>query len=445
MRSCLALGQRPATTIRRSCDAATQWPGTASAASRRRRRSLIAALAAGRRRSGPAPRRPIAALLGILSPLTRIPARATCLRARSRRRAAPSSRRLGRLSHPTRVRRTSGAPSKTAMPRCAGPAVAHPRRSSAPAGMARDRSRRWPDRIDPSAGRAAGSAEAALAPTERGWQRGCAGMTFQSETAGHSAETGLPVLREPHARTHRAVLRRTDATRSSRRARSAPLVDRRAGSGRSSIYVLPAEVRRRRVAAGWRQVLDALVGARRPSFWREIDQIRAHRLPGRARSWHGARAAADPDLERAVRDRRGAADDRDGARARRAGSTARPIEIHGSDGSPARDRQGARPGATGSARCGRCRRRCSESILRRRRRRRSRPRPELPARITLVERREPDAPAETCAPFARSPIVFCRNAFIYFSPQAIKQRGRPVRRSRCRRPATCASARRNRC
>ena len=28
---------------------------------------------------------------------------------------------------------------------------------------------------------------------------------------------------------------------------------------------------------------------------------------------------------------------------------------------------------------------------------------------------------EQVAPYARSPIVFCRNAFIYFSPQAIKR------------------------
>jgi len=29
--------------------------------------------------------------------------------------------------------------------------------------------------------------------------------------------------------------------------------------------------------------------------------------------------------------------------------------------------------------------------------------------------------SEDIAPFARSPIVFCRNAFIYFSPQAIRR------------------------
>jgi chemotaxis protein methyltransferase CheR len=28
---------------------------------------------------------------------------------------------------------------------------------------------------------------------------------------------------------------------------------------------------------------------------------------------------------------------------------------------------------------------------------------------------------EEVAPYARAPIVFCRNAFIYFSPQAIKR------------------------
>jgi chemotaxis protein methyltransferase CheR len=48
------------------------------------------------------------------------------------------------------------------------------------------------------------------------------------------------------------------------------------------------------------------------------------------------------------------------------------------------------------------------------------PRPELTRRVTswsVVNLMIP----EEIAPFARSPIVFCRNAFIYFSPQAIKR------------------------
>jgi chemotaxis protein methyltransferase CheR len=48
------------------------------------------------------------------------------------------------------------------------------------------------------------------------------------------------------------------------------------------------------------------------------------------------------------------------------------------------------------------------------------PHPELARRVTswsVVNLMDPEA----VAPYARSPIVFCRNAFIYFSPQAVKR------------------------
>ena len=94
------------------------------------------------------------------------------------------------------------------------------------------------------------------------------------------------------------------------------------------------------------------------------------------------------------------------------------IEIHGSDGSPA---------AIAKAQAGRYRARSmralppaleekyfvadGDTFI---------PRAELARRISswsVVNLMQP----EDVAPFARSPIVFCRNAFIYFSPQAIKR------------------------
>ena len=84
----------------------------------------------------------------------------------------------------------------------------------------------------------------------------------------------------------------------------------------------------------WRRVMDAL-SVPETYFWREIDQVRAivaRVVPALVDARAGGAA---PDLERAVRQRRGAADHRDGARGGRAGSRAAPIEIHGSDASPA--------------------------------------------------------------------------------------------------------------
>ncbi len=83
----------------------------------------------------------------------------------------------------------------------------------------------------------------------------------------------------------------------------------------------------------WARAIDAL-SVQETYFWREFDQLRAltdvilPRLVALGRH-------AGPDLELPVRDRRGAAVDRDGARRRRAGSRAPPIEIHASDASEA--------------------------------------------------------------------------------------------------------------
>jgi chemotaxis protein methyltransferase CheR len=95
-----------------------------------------------------------------------------------------------------------------------------------------------------------------------------------------------------------------------------------------------------------------------------------------------------------------------------------PIEIHGSDGSEA---------AIAKARAGRYRPRSMRALP---------PglqdkyftadngtfavRDELARRVTSWSVVNLMVPEEV-APYARSPIVFCRNAFIYFSPQTVKR------------------------
>jgi len=95
-----------------------------------------------------------------------------------------------------------------------------------------------------------------------------------------------------------------------------------------------------------------------------------------------------------------------------------PIEIHGSDGSPA---------AIAKARAGRYRSRAFRALPPALAEKYFNadggtfaPCDELARRITswsVVNLMVP----EDVAPYARAPIVFCRNAFIYFSPQAIKR------------------------
>ena len=94
------------------------------------------------------------------------------------------------------------------------------------------------------------------------------------------------------------------------------------------------------------------------------------------------------------------------------------IEIHASDGSPA---------AIAKARAGRYRQRALRALPAGLQEKyfvadgdTFSPRAELTRRISswsVVNLMQP----EDVAPFARSPIVFCRNAFIYFSPQSIKR------------------------
>jgi chemotaxis protein methyltransferase CheR len=166
---------------------------------------------------------------------------------------------------------------------------------------------------------------------------------------------------------------------------------------------------------GWRQVLDAL-SVPETYFWREFDQIRAvvcrvvpelvRRSPGPIRIWSAPCATGEEPLTIAMALNEAGWFDR------------ASIEIHASDGSPA---------AIARARAGRYRPRAMRALPPALKHKyfvadgdTFTPRAELARRISswsVVNLMQP----EEVAPFARSPIVFCRNAFIYFSPQAIKR------------------------
>ena len=224
--------------------------------------------------------------------------------------------------------------------------------------------------------------------------------------------TGLPLLRELiHERTGMVF----DDGRSELCAeRLAPLVIERGFRSFLDLYYLLKydEVSAR---AAWRQVMDVL-SVPETYFWREIDQIRAivcRVVPELARRhrdviriWSAPCATGEEPLTIAMA-------------LEEAGWFARAnIEIYASDGSAA---------ALAKARAGRYRARsmralppallekyfaaAGDTFV---------PRAELAARVTswsVVNLMIP----EEIAPFARCPIVFCRNAFIYFSPQAIKR------------------------
>ena len=223
--------------------------------------------------------------------------------------------------------------------------------------------------------------------------------------------TGLPVLQELiHERTGLFF----DADRTDLLAeRVAPLVvERGFRSFLDLYYLLKYDEPAARVV--WRQVMDAL-SVPETYFWREMDQIRAvvcyvvpelvRRGAGVIRIWSAPCASGEEPLTIAMALNEAGWFDR------------AAIEIHGSDGSGA---------AIARAQAGRYRSRAlralppallekyfvaeGDAFV---------PRAELARRVTswsVVNLMMP----EDVAPYARSPIVFCRNAFIYFSPQAIK-------------------------
>jgi chemotaxis protein methyltransferase CheR len=236
-------------------------------------------------------------------------------------------------------------------------------------------------------------------------------MTFQSETLG-VPPMGLPVLLElVHERTGLLF----DNGRSDLFAeRMAPLVVERGFRSFLDLYYL-LKYDNAGAHQAWRQVLDAL-SVPETYFWREIDQIRAvvcrvvpelaRRSRGPIRIWSAPCASGEEPLTIAM------------ALAEAGWFDRVSIEIHASDGSPA---------AIAKAQAGRYRQRAmralppalkdkyfvadGDTFI---------PRADLTRRISswsVVNLMQP----EDVAPFARSPIVFCRNAFIYFSPQSIRR------------------------
>jgi chemotaxis protein methyltransferase CheR len=236
-------------------------------------------------------------------------------------------------------------------------------------------------------------------------------MTPQSDTLGVPA-TGLPVLLElVHERTGLFF----DNGRSDLFAeRMAPLVVERGFRSFLDLYYL-LKYDEGAAIQGWRQVLDAL-SVPETYFWREIDQIRAVvgrvvpelalRSRGPIRIWSAPCATGEEPLTIAMALNEAGWFDR------------ASIEIHASDGSPA---------AIARARAGRYRQRAMRTLPAALKEKyfvadgdTFIPRAELARRISswsVVNLMQP----EEIAPFARSPIVFCRNAFIYFSPQAIRR------------------------
>lgn len=234
---------------------------------------------------------------------------------------------------------------------------------------------------------------------------------FRSEALG-IPETGLPVLRELiHERTGLFF----DAERTELLAeRVAPLVVQRGFRSFLDLYYL---LKYDDVAstAAWRQLMDHL-SVPETYFWREMDQIRAvvcravpalvERGAGVIRIWSAPCATGEEPLTIAMALNEAGWFDR------------LPIEIHASDASSV---------AIDRARQGRYRQRSMRALPQAMQEKyfiadagTYVPHAWLARRITswsVVNLMTP----EEVAPYARFPIVFCRNAFIYFSPQAIKK------------------------
>lgn len=192
---------------------------------------------------------------------------------------------------------------------------------------------------------------------------------------------------------------------------AARVVERRLSSFLDYYYLLKYDPQ---AEQEWRHVLDVL-SVPETYFWREMDAVRAlvdvlvprwvAQHPGQTlRIWSAACASGEEPLTIAM-----ALD--------QAGWFRRvPIAITGSDGSPA---------AIAQARRGVYRERSLRALPPELRERYFsagpdgwRPAPEIHARVAWATVNLLDARA--VAPLARAPFVFCRNVFIYFSPEAIR-------------------------
>jgi|SRR6185436_3738087 len=235
-------------------------------------------------------------------------------------------------------------------------------------------------------------------------------MTFESDMLGLS-RSGLPVLRD-------VIHERTGLFYDERRfdmlgERVAPIVVERGFRSFLDLYYL-LKYDAPGVDEVWKQVMDAL-SVQETYLWREMDQIRAivcrvvpelvRRNRGVIRIWSAPCATGEEPLTIAM------ALDEAGWFERAA------IEIHASDGSVS---------AIAKARAARYRGRSFRALPPALKEKYFRedgdafaPIPELSARISSWSVVNLMAFNET-APYLQSPIVFCRNAFIYFSPQSVR-------------------------
>jgi chemotaxis protein methyltransferase CheR len=237
-------------------------------------------------------------------------------------------------------------------------------------------------------------------------------MAFVPEDLGIS-HTGLPLLRDL---IHERMGLIYDNGRSDLLTdRLTPLIVARGFRSFLDFYYL-LKYDERAGDQDWLDVMNAL-SVQETYFWREIDQLRAltcHVLPELARAastrpiriWSVPCATGEEPLSIAIA-------------LEEAGWFHRaPIEIHASDASTA---------AIDKARAGRYRDRSFRALPEALRHKyfverdgAMSPIPSLRARISswsvvnLMDR-------AAVQPYASSPIIFCRNAFIYFSPRSIKQ------------------------
>ena len=237
-------------------------------------------------------------------------------------------------------------------------------------------------------------------------------MPFVPENLGLT-DAGLPLLRDLiHERTGLFYDNGRYDTLSDR---VAPLVVERGFRSFLDFYYL-LKYDEQAAALEWRRVMDAL-SVQETYFWREIDQISALAcavMPALVRStaerpiriWSAPCATGEEPLTIAIALNEAGWFDRV------------PIAIHASDASAA---------AIEKARQARYRERSFRTLpphLRDKyfvqRDGAWRPVPELSNRIaswSVVNLVSPDE----IAPYASSPVIFCRNAFIYFSPSSVKQ------------------------
>jgi chemotaxis protein methyltransferase CheR len=236
-------------------------------------------------------------------------------------------------------------------------------------------------------------------------------MAFEPDDLG-LAPTGLPLLRD--LIHERAGLFYDNGRFDTLSDRLAPLVIQRGFRSFLEFYYL-LKYDDRDAATEWRRVMDAL-SVQETYFWREIDQIRGlacrvlpallQESPDRPiRIWSVPCATGEEPLTIAMVLSEAGWFDRV------------PIEIHASDASDL---------AIDKARIGRYRERAFRALPASLREKYfvtedgvSVPVPELRARVASWSVVNLMAPQEI-ALHARSPIIFCRNAFIYFSRQTVK-------------------------